>query len=74
MRWLFGWGRYPAGGYLDVPLWFPLILAILPTAFAWRLDTLARRRARVGLCAHCHYDRRGLVAGVVCPECGGGPL
>jgi hypothetical protein len=31
-----------------------------------------RRRRRRGACAACGYDRRGLAAGVACPECGQG--
>src|SRR6185295_6367956 len=45
-----------------VPLWiFPALLTI-PTVIAWRLDTLARRRARLNHCPTCNYDRRGLPA------------
>ena len=33
---------------------------------------VARRRLRVGECAACGYDRRGLGAGAICPECGAG--
>jgi hypothetical protein len=55
---------------LHVPLWIPASAAIGATALAWRLDTLARRRARVGLCPKCSYNRAGLAVGAVCPECG----
>jgi hypothetical protein len=66
----------PAGNvrttYDGYPLW-PLPLAcVLVTAAAWRLDTLARRRERAGRCPNCRYDRTGLAAGAVCPECGAG--
>lgn len=53
-----------------VPLWMPLVVSLGVTAAAWRLEVLARRRARVGKCASCGYDRAGLKAGAVCPECG----
>jgi len=53
-----------------IPLWTPVALSGLATTMAWRLDTLARRRARVGLCRTCSYDRTGLAPGAVCPECG----
>ena len=62
------------GWTVAIPLWSVLVLALIPTGSAWRLDTLARRRARVGLCAMCNYDRAGLAAGAVCPECGAGAL
>jgi hypothetical protein len=58
---------------LSIPLWmFALPWAIL-TAVFWRWDALARRRARLNLCPACNYDRRGLPAASVCPECGAAP-
>ena len=30
----------------------------------------AQRRARAGCCTGCGYERRGLAADAVCPECG----
>ena len=54
-----------------IPLWFLAASSLLGTVVAWRLDALARRRERVGRCPKCHYDRAGLAAGAVCPECGG---
>jgi hypothetical protein len=56
-----------------VPLWLPLAPTLLATAAAWRLDALARRRARAGLCPKCHYDRAGIAADAKCPECGHTP-
>ena len=53
-----------------VPLWAPFLLAAGATVLAWRLDTLARRRARAGFCPKCGYNRTGLAPGAVCPECG----
>ncbi|HEX2837806.1 MAG TPA: hypothetical protein VHN77_06725 [Phycisphaerales bacterium] len=53
-----------------VPLWLPFVLAALPTAFAWRLDTLATRRAKLGACPTCSYPRTGLGPSSPCPECG----
>ena len=55
---------------LAVPIWMLIIPLLAATAIAWRLDTLASRCARVGLCPKCHYDRAGLAPGAVCPECG----
>jgi len=46
------------------------LLSAAITAVAWRLDTLARRRADRTHCPRCRYDRSGLAAGAVCPECG----
>ena len=57
---------------LVLPLWLPIGVASAGTAAAWRLDTLARHRAKLNLCPKCHYDRTGLAAGAVCPECGVG--
>ena len=60
----------PEGWWVTIPLWMPLAPTLLATAAAWRLDALARRRARAGVCAKCGYDRAGLAASAVCPECG----
>ncbi len=57
--------------WAGLPLWLPATAVGVPTMFAWRLDTLARRRARLNLCLKCNYDRTGLAVGAVCPECGG---
>ena len=54
-------------------LWPIALCALGVTAFARYLDTLARRRARIGFCPKCNYDRTGLAAGAVCPECGSAP-
>ena len=51
--------------YATVPLWIPLLLIAIPTAWLWYTD----RRAKPWQCATCRYDLRGLDAGV-CPECG----
>ena len=57
-----------------VALWLPTILMLTVTCIAFRLDTLARRRARLNLCPNCHYDRTGLAGDAVCPECGAASL
>ena len=71
-RWAWGVmynnGRF--GWEFDLPLWLPTSAALITTALAWRLDTLARRRARVGFCPKCSYNRTGLPPQAVCPECG----
>ena len=70
--WIAREDRAPFGVMYILPLWIPTAAALGITAAASRLDTLARRRARVGLCPKCNYDRTGLAAGSVCPECGSG--
>ena len=55
---------------ITIPLWCPIVITLCASGFAWRLDTLARRRAKLNLCPKCNYDRTGLAAGAVCPECG----
>ena len=67
LEWFRGPVRQPA---LCIPLWIPFVAFAIITAGVWRLDTLARRRARVGKCLTCGYDRTGLASDVVCPECG----
>jgi hypothetical protein len=57
--------------------WFPLVW-IPPACFsalpiAWWLEMREARRARVGRCPRCDYDRTGLAAGAVCPECAAAP-
>ena len=56
---------YPQGDTLTLPLWIPLLLVAVPTAYLWRTD----RRAKPWQCAKCRYDLRGIEGGV-CPECG----
>jgi hypothetical protein len=53
-----------------VPLWIPFALAAVPTALLWRAQLRRRRRARVGLCPACGYDRAGIAPDAACPECG----
>ncbi|HMN40150.1 MAG TPA: hypothetical protein PKE29_04845 [Phycisphaerales bacterium] len=62
----------PIGTGVSVPLWLALVPALVASIAAWRLDTLARRRARVGCCPKCNYDRAGIAKDAVCPECGSG--
>ena len=66
--WLPRWWR--AEQFVVLPLWTPATLLLMAAAVAWRLDTLARRRARIGFCPKCSYNRTGLAPGAVCPECG----
>jgi hypothetical protein len=71
-RWWNQFGYVPVyqGVQVRFPLWCPLILSMAVTAAAWRLDIHVRRRERSGRCPNCHYDRTGLAAAAVCPECG----
>ena len=68
--WLPDAGRSSTVWYLIAPIWFLIALSSFISAFAWRLDTLARRRARIGFCHKCNYSRTGLAPSAVCPECG----
>jgi hypothetical protein len=56
-----------------LPLWALLAPVCIVADTAWRLDRRARRRARIGYCPACNYDRRGIPAASVCPECGAAP-
>lgn len=49
-----------------VPLWMPLVLFTLPTAFFWSRD---RRCVSKGHCRNCGYSLTGNTSGT-CPECG----
>jgi hypothetical protein len=72
--WRFEWHVYSLEMWaIAFPIWLPLPLVLSATLGAWRLDTLARRRARSGKCPKCGYDRRGLPPSSPCPECGSGP-
>ncbi|QQS10249.1 MAG: hypothetical protein IPK69_06415 [Phycisphaerales bacterium] len=60
--------------YVGIPFWLPAVVAGLCGAIAWRLDVIARRRARAGACPRCLYSRAGLAANAPCPECGAAPI
>jgi hypothetical protein len=70
LDWQFHSGQGNYGANYCVPLWIPIGMLIGITTGAWRLDTLARRRDRLGRCPKCNYDRAGLAKDAVCPECG----
>jgi len=71
--WWFKWQTLGSGWDLVVPLWAPVLLAVLVTAAAWRRDAFAKRIERAGHCSKCGYDRRGLPTDSLCPECGATP-
>ena len=50
---------------IDIPFWFLLTLAGIPTAILWRRD---RRTVKPGHCLTCGYDLRA--SKKTCPECG----
>ncbi len=63
--------------YLTLPLWIPAALSAVPTAAAWHLHRLARRRehaARTHRCPRCGYDLAGIAPATPCPECGGASI
>ena len=67
LQWLPSVNRFGPGRSYSVPLW---MLGLVLAAFAaWRLraDTVDPAQT----CPACGYDRCGLLADAVCPECGG---
>jgi hypothetical protein len=67
--WAFSSERVGAGAFVpwrvQLPIWCPLISAMIPLATLWRL--LPRTHAQ-GKCATCGYDLRATPER--CPECG----
>ncbi len=62
-----GLGQGPGKNvFILLPLWIPLIVLAIPTAFLFYRD---RRRIPPGHCQKCGYNLTGNVSGV-CPECG----
>ena len=68
--WWFGYAYNKGMWEVVFPLWVLLIALFSLAVTAWHLDALARRRARLNLCPKCNYDRTGLRAEAICPECG----
>lgn len=57
-----------------IPLWPPLLFAIIATTVLWWPVLRGWRRERAGCCARCGYERRGLAPDAKCPECGANPV
>ncbi|HEX2838324.1 MAG TPA: hypothetical protein VHN77_09385 [Phycisphaerales bacterium] len=70
IRWWPSSSSNPYGSIIAVPLWIPALASSMLSALAWRLDTLATRRAKLGACPTCSYPRTGLAPSAPCPECG----
>ncbi len=70
----FDWKSTPGDWSLATPTWLPASISLLITATAWRLDTLACRRANKHLCPKCNYTLTGLPPNSPCPECGTPPF
>jgi len=71
--WIPRWDYLSGYWGISIPLWMPFLLFAIPTALLWRRDQIATKRARIGRCPCCGYDRRGLAADSPCPECGTAP-
>ncbi len=57
---------------LSVPLWFPAVVLAASTVVVWRRERMHAGRCAAIDCDRCGYDRRGLLDGAACPECGAG--
>ncbi len=71
-EWPFSIAKTRSGWYISIPLSAVALPFAIAGAAAWYADTLVRRRS-LRNCPKCNYDRTGLAAGTVCPECGGLP-
>lgn len=69
--WRMNWT--PGGYTIIAPVWPFALALLLPAAALWRAD-LRRRRLPGRACISCGYDRGGLAADAVCPECGKAPV
>jgi len=70
LEWWFVANSSPTRWSVLVPLWALILPAAVIAAVGWRLESLHRRRARLGACPACGYDLSGLPQGGKCPECG----
>jgi hypothetical protein len=72
MSWWYEEHTQFAARWVRLPLWPLALLSFLATA-ALHSGTRFCCRARIGHCPACNYDRRGIPAASVCPECGAAP-
>ena len=64
---------YPPQEHIAIHGWLFVLIAAIPTGFAWRCDIItfiARRKPKQNACPHCRFDLAGLAPDVRCPECG----
>jgi hypothetical protein len=73
-QWWFGQSHDGHRTFIWIPLWLPVAVALGLNTALWRLDSLARRRARLNHCPTCNYDRTGIPTAIPCPECGAPPV
>ncbi len=73
ITWRFNHFMSNGAWWVWVPLWMIWMPVAAVTLLAWLTDIGNRRRSRRrrGFCAICGYDRAGIPADAVCPECGG---
>lgn len=60
------WERMAKGVVVSIPLWIPIVLVAVPTAYLFWHD---RRHPTSGHCRNCGYNLTANTSGV-CPECG----
>jgi hypothetical protein len=53
-----------------LPMWPVVAAALMIPVAVWVSHVRRRRTNPLGLCPNCRYDRTGLAAGALCPECG----
>jgi hypothetical protein len=70
LEWWIGLEKNPIFDVVSIPLWMPagLLLALHLSSVLVRQYRMRFRKGN--LCPRCNYDRTGLAAGAVCPECG----